>query len=93
MTVPSIIETGAAMADPVTITPQELASFDRARRSYMELRGLLLEAVAPALGGARHPVNARIYDLLQEVHAFSGGFLARHRAEMERAVTEKEVRA
>lgn len=63
---------------PVTLTAHELAGLRQAHALYAELRSLVCEAIVPALGGASHPINARLYDLLSEVVFHSGNFGYRH---------------
>lgn len=67
-----------AVLSPVILTASELAGLRHAHALFGELRGLLCDAIVPALGGSGHPINARLYDLIQEVTFHSGNFGYRH---------------
>ncbi|MFK3973744.1 hypothetical protein ACI2KS_23815 [Pseudomonas sp. NPDC087358] len=74
---------------PVTLTASELGGLRHAHELFGELRGLLCEAIVPALGGASHPINARLYDLLSEVVFHSGNFGYRHWRDAEQKAGEQ----
>lgn len=89
----AVIALESEVSQGITLTAEEVRSFNHARKIYDELRGVLFDAVMPAIGGSHHPVSVRLYDLMQELHLHSGGMLARHRQAMERMDKEREVEA
>lgn len=89
----AVIALESEVSQGITLTADEVRSFNHARKIYDELRCVLFDAVMPAIGGRHHPVSVRLYDLLQELHLHSGGMLARHRQAMERLDMEREAKA
>ena len=79
---------GGELAEVFILSREEVEQFAIARRRYSELRALAFDVLMPAIGGPANPLSGQLYDLLQDLHAYSGGFLASHRATLERTASE-----
>lgn len=74
---------GGELTEVFILTREEVEQFAIARRRYDELRVMAFEVLVPAIGGPANPLSGQLYDLLQELHCRTRGFLASHRAASE----------
>jgi len=74
---------GGELSEAFILSREEVEQFAIARCRYAELRTLAFDVLVPAIGGPASPLSGQLYDLLQELHCRTSGFLAQHRAAIE----------
>lgn len=79
------------LLQPAILSAHELAGLREAQALFGELRSVLFEAIMPAIGGSRHHMSTRIYDLCNEITLNSRNFMSGHWRDAESIANAKLI--